>query len=1293
MGKKASRSPVKTLLLLCMPLLVAVTGAMYAVFGLDLSDTATEPDPPSDNGRVEVAATGDGDTGTTASDQPEIPADRPPPPKADPATAASVRGVVRLYRSKERVSGLVLELRPAIEGASPYTAKTNKDGTFRFPAVVPGAGYELHGSLDPYAPIAITGIDLEPKARHDVGTLWLEVPVDMPVEVISLTGAPLPGATVSVFATTRQSLPPSSGWGAERDARILSLTSDPNPTGTAVTGSDGQGVVKGLLPGTYRVSAKAEGWSQQSRAGIVLAPDAAANVVRLVLGPGHKLVGSVLDEHGKPVIAAQVIGVRGDSWNVGVDKWMAPSGEDGAYELAGLPAGRMTVYLAREGKPLLQMGSFGIPETERFDIRLRPGGTMRGTVTDEEGAPVKEAEIRTSIQAMWSPMSTKTDEEGKYVLEDVPAGPLAYFRVIAEGYMPFPDPSAPEQGSGESLREGAEMVRDVTLRRGLAADIQVKSQADGSVVPAARIQLYLSPPGGGGGQPWSATADEQGAARVTGLVPGNYLVVIQADGFVQEGLPRWYQQVLWSPEALPEQWRIMLEPGSGASATYELAPGAKVSGTVKDADGNPVAGARIAVEGARNEFPVFSDGSGAWTVEAVPASDRKVASASAPKQPSGRSEPFIVPAGGHVENIEIKLEAGAGIVGSVRSEDGQPLHGAMVRFLPGKLNEGNTWQFNRFDGAARWPVAQDGRFRITGVPVGSVQNVTVRADAEGYLPSWNNEVKVAANQETGGIDLILTKALAISGRVETEGGDPVAGATVSAQYRGSADKRAWDYVKGLGGDPTAQTNATGEFTLKGLKEGRYRLWSQAAGFAAGTRVETQTGAGDVIITLATGKSISGILKDQDGNPVAGLPVQAEKTDNTNSNNWWWWGNTQAYSGPDGTFELRDLADGVYTLVVSARWQWGREVNVEDTREQGVNAGRDDVSIIIASGRIIEGKVVDWDGKPIRTGWVSANYQAPQGQRNWGDNRWAQLRADGGFRLVGLKAGSYNVSVSGAFKPKTEQGVASGTKDLKIEVQPAFSIQGKVVDKEGLALATGFNMRVRQSGEENWRWTQTVTPGDGTFTIMGLDEGAWDLQLNAEGFPPAVVESVTAGARDVRIVMEAGVTMAGLVVSTGGTPLTGASVSAVQVNVPTGKVASNRYGRADKAGAFRIEGLSPGEYQVRVTMRNFAPMVIGPVAGNSQSLKLVMDRGTTITGKALDPDGNPMPGSRLTFADTAKLHSLRASTQQDGSFQLSNVPAGLKWSVTLRRWENGQWTEMKHEGEVDSDATDVELKLK
>ena len=55
-----------------------------------------------------------------------------------------------------------------------------------------------------------------------------------------------------------------------------------------------------------------------------------------------------------------------------------------------------------------------------------------------------------------------------------------------------------------------------------------------------------------------------------------------------------------------------------------------MSGKVIGPANDPIAGARIAVGGAQVEFPVFSDGGGAFKVNAVPPSHRNTASAVVP---------------------------------------------------------------------------------------------------------------------------------------------------------------------------------------------------------------------------------------------------------------------------------------------------------------------------------------------------------------------------------------------------------------------------------------------------------------------------------------------------------------------------------------------------------------------------------------------------------------------------------------------------------------------------------------
>jgi protocatechuate 3,4-dioxygenase beta subunit len=1286
MGQE-SRHPIRTLLLLGLLLVVGIGAAFYAAANV-------EPDS-EDPAAPGAAPAGDAAPGATTSAQ------RKSAAPAVPGTDAKIRGVVRLYRTKAVVAGLALTLKPA-EGNA-LAATTGEDGVFRFEHVTPGPGWQLGGVREPFAAIAMP-LEVLPSEDKDLGTLWLEVPVSLTAIVIDLEGKPLKDATVDVFSTSRAAAEPANDenwWWDQRawEQRILALTSSPKPTKSGTCDAAGKATIDGLMPGTYRVRASAAGYATATRGGVLLAPDAASAPVRLILGPGHRLEGTVTDEKNAPLAGVNVIGAAGDDWGVGLDKWSATTNEKGAYALTGLAAGALTIYLDRPGKPLLKIGATGIPETSRYDIRLRPGGTMRGTVTDEDGKPVAKAEVRTAMQDSWSPMATTTDKDGKYELADVPAGPIAYFRIECAGYMPFPDPSAPRAGAGESLREGAVMVRDAILRRGLAAELHVVGADTNAPIEGCEATLYVSQQWGGGGQPWKATTDKDGVAKVAGLVPGNYLVVLKAPGFVQEGLPPWFLNLLQSPDAMPAQWRLNLGGEGGvAKGEYRLTRGAVVTGRVWDQNKQPVAGARVTVQGSRSEFPVFSDGEGKFRMDAVAPANRCQAEASGPNNTHGVSEPFVVRPGQTVENIDVKLAQCGRVTGSVRTPDGKPPVGAMVRFVMGKLDaENNAWAFQQFQSSDKYPVTTDGRFEIPAVPEG---NVTVRADAEGYLPAWKNDVVVTGGQETGGLDLILKSSLAIAGRVEAQSGGAVAGAQIFAQYGGKGDQQSWNgYVTGLSGEPSAQSDADGRFTLKGLEDGNYEIRASAPGFASSTNVATKTGAGDVIIRLAPGLKISGVVKDEAQKPVGGVPVRASKMENQRQNEWWWWGNNaQVYTAPDGTFELSDLADGAYDLTVSAMWQWGREVNVEDTKLSGVNAGRDDVAITVRTGSTIEGRIVDRDEKPVRVAWITAQFEAADNRNeDWSSQRWAQAKPDGTFRVVGLKPGSYTLWAYGDFKYTSIKGVGSGSKDAKIVVEPGFSIWGKIVDAAGLSLASEVNFMVRKSGEQDWTWTNVVQPGDGNFVVLGLDQGRYDLQIQGDGFAPVVVPNATSGDRDLVVTLQKGLEMSGSVVDGSGNAVPGANVWAQQLNPAQGVQPAQSSADADDKGNFKLAGLAAGDYRVIVRAQKFAPAILPPIAAGTSGVKAVLEGGVSLSGTVVDEAGAAFAGhagnSNLWLATEAGVQICWCELKADGTFQFDNVPSNQKWNVQGWAWTPNAQYQFGHEGLVESGATDVKVVAK
>ena len=1283
--QRKAGSPARLLLGLAVLLLGCMGAALFVVLG---TDPGASDGPAADATAVIDGGFTDGE----GNGQPAHSGRRTVSATGGAAenVAATLRGRLRAYRTREPVSGVSLTLTiPAeTEGGEAIALVTQSDstGTFRFTSLPPRAGCELAGLQEPFAPVALAGIDLEPLETRDLGTIWLDVPVDLPVEVLTLDGSPIAAADVSVFATAGGA---AAQGGEEEGGGVAGVAATPTPTATATTDEAGRATVAGLLPGTYLVRASADGRGSASQDGIVVAPDATRTHVRLLLPTGHTLRGTVFDADDSPIAEARVIATPQQSARKAMDKVECVSSAEGAFELVGLAPGVHTLFLARADKPLVLAGTARIPDMTRLDIRLRPTAVLHGAVTDHDGQPIVDAQISYAPQGGVE-LTARTGTDGTYRLEDVPSGPSQYFRVRKDGYVPFPDPTAPQQGTGEALREGAEVRRDIVLEAGVAVTITVLAAGEGDPIEAATVSLRMAQLWGGGGKPWSATTGESGVAEFPGIVPGTYLVVIQASGWVQPSFPPNPQAVLQSPQAMPEAWR--LEISEATTATYRLERGGSVSGKVTGPDGSPFAGALVTVPGAQSQIPVFSAEDGTFTVDAVPARRRATAVATAPDMPSSTSEPFSIEAGEEVKGIEIELATGARLSGRVRASDGRPLVGAYVRYVQGQMNERNPWGFQQFDRVERYPVAEDGTFEIPGVANGAY---TVRADADDHLPGWDATVSVADAQDVAGIDIILDGGVELSGRVESQTGTPVAGALVNVNFSGTAQQRQWGFVGALSGQPQAQSDAEGRFTLPGLKPGNYTLWASAPGYSPAVVSDAATGSGEVVLKLGNAERIAGVVKGPDGKGLGGVPVQARSADQSRSNNrnqWWGGGGgNQVFTAPDGSFEMQDLLEGVYDLTVSANWIWGRDVNVKDTVKQGVRTGTDDVEILVEAGSTIEGHVLDEEDKPVTSGWVSATNETGGGNRGrWGGNqRWARMGSDGSFRIFGLEPGAHTIQAFGTFLSDPARGVATGSTDVELRVRTGHTIQGWLVDGQGLSIATGFNVQIRKKGVEEWAWSQVSQPGDGAFILAGLEDTAYDLKIQASPFAPVEIPNVVVGTDDLEVLLQMGEEITGSVVNARGDPIS-ANIQAVQINVPAGGSPTHGSARGQRDGTFKIVGLVDGEYRLFVRDGNYAPAIVEPVRGGTTGLRITVEDGVTIAGTVKYADDSPVLNARLQLQTDDGTAIVWSRTGQDGTFTFQHVPSTGPFRITGAVWGGGQNVAIDHEGKVEPGATDVAI---
>src|SRR5205823_2559787 len=110
-------------------------------------------------------------------------------------------------------------------------------------------------------------------------------------------------------------------------------------------------------------------------------------VGKVVLNRGLTVIGKVTDEAGKPIAGALI---RTKFLN---DIREAKTGADGAYRLAGCEPRATKIVVSAQGRAT-DMKELNIAsEMGPVDFQMKPGGTVRIRVLDEQGNPVPKARI------------------------------------------------------------------------------------------------------------------------------------------------------------------------------------------------------------------------------------------------------------------------------------------------------------------------------------------------------------------------------------------------------------------------------------------------------------------------------------------------------------------------------------------------------------------------------------------------------------------------------------------------------------------------------------------------------------------------------------------------------------------------------------------------------------------------------------------------------------------------------------------------------------------------------------
>ncbi|MHC4381079.1 MAG: carboxypeptidase regulatory-like domain-containing protein, partial [Planctomycetota bacterium] len=205
---------------------------------------------------------------------------------------------------------------------------------------------------------------------------------------------------------------------------------------------DGSGTfrIDNLMPGTYKVEARADGFVVRSRKDVVVKPGAVTEDIDLKMSRGATLKGRVVAFGSREPVAGAVVTI-GNSKESGFEAYfrmglettaMARSGPDGSFSLEGIEEGMEWVHVLAEGfSPTSIRGRPLELEEVREDvvIQVRQGCNINGHVYDRNGVPIPARLVggfSTDSQDFWQ---AATDDKGYYHIENVKPG--SYFLITA----------------------------------------------------------------------------------------------------------------------------------------------------------------------------------------------------------------------------------------------------------------------------------------------------------------------------------------------------------------------------------------------------------------------------------------------------------------------------------------------------------------------------------------------------------------------------------------------------------------------------------------------------------------------------------------------------------------------------------------------------------------------------------------------------------------------------------------------------------------------------------------------
>lgn len=675
------------------------------------------------------------------------------------------------------------------------------------------------------------------------------------------------------------------------------------------TDADGRFTFRDLPEGGYQIWA----WTTNRVAPpqrVLRRAQLPAGEVQLQLQPATTVVGRVIDQEDGTGVVAAVELTPADEREI---PRYAVSGADGTFRIEGVPLGRWVADAYAPGYLTIQTSELqagqGVPE-----ILVSTGALLTGKVVTSDGRAVAGADVRALVAggrelSAAAEVDTLRRFDGavttahRKVARAAGSGGLSvsgganpssgnWFEPIGElgvlhGRLPAIPVIPPTAGDGPSTGPSSTQAAAPPSTPGadLAAAHAAIPQGALRAVPLVNSPVRPAVVAADPSKTSHFTTDQDGMFLIRAVPPGPVALLARAPGYAQS------KMVL--PDAVAGEVQ--------ANLTIVLGAGTYLTGEVRSSQGGALAGAQVTAlaappqENTLHVEALAANGSAGVLATAVadvtgryrigPVTGQIVLHARArdhlplvaalhlPSAAPGEAVHARAPEIKH--NLEL-IFANASVNGIVADARGVALAGALVTLADGPPRQA--------------VVAADGTFTLRGLAPGAVRLRITHRDYPTFFVDASTTTPVRAAVPLGGgiAGVVLAK----------QSGEPLTNASIAGQGPEGANTRAG-------------VDARGQFVLRGLALGHWRLVASAPGYGQATRlVEITTAADpggasvrDVRLELDQPTQLSGVVRDNRGARVAGASVVAQNAS----------GKCSTLTSAEGEFVLRNCPSGDLTV--------------------------------------------------------------------------------------------------------------------------------------------------------------------------------------------------------------------------------------------------------------------------------------------------------------------------------------------------------------------------------------------